>query len=375
MLLAIRVDFPILYMRTVFAGGSIMKKVSHYGRGISANPAGRFARITLERDPEEPVPAPETEVRGQPCHSLITRNSSPDVPFEQSINPYRGCEHGCVYCFARPTHSYLDLSPGADFETRIFYKRGAEEVLEKELARERYQCRTIALGTATDPYQPAEREHQLTRRILKILARHRHPVSIVTKSSLILRDRDLLAGMAREGLASVALSVTTLDNTIKSRLEPRASAGSRRLETIRALAAAGIPVTVLFAPVIPFINDHEMEEVLAQSAAAGASSAGYVVLRLPHEVGPLWRDWLAEHYPDRAERVMQVVRSLHGGMDYRGDFFTRQQGGGHWADLLARRFQVAARRYDLEGGHPPLRTDLFRVPGQAEQLSLFQAVK
>lgn len=347
-----------------------MKKISRYGRGISANPAGRFARVTLQRDPEEPVPAPETEIRAQPCRSLITRNNSPDVPFEQSINPYRGCEHGCVYCFARPTHSYLDLSPGADFETRIFYKQGAEEVLERELARDGYECRTIAMGTATDPYQPAEREHQLTRRILKVLARHQHPVSIVTKSSLILRDLDLLAGMAREGLASVAISVTTLDNRIKNRLEPRASAGSRRLQTIRGLAAAGVPVTVLFAPVIPFINDHEMEEVLAQSAAAGACSAGYVVLRLPHEVGELWQDWLAEHYPDRAERVMRVVRSLHGGRDYRSDFFARQQGGGHWANLLARRFQVAARRHELDGDRMPLRTDLFRVPGAVEQLSL-----
>lgn len=341
------------------------------GRGISGNPPGRFARQWSEPDADQVAPAPDTQVSATPCASLITRNKSPDVPFEQSINPYRGCEHGCVYCFARPTHSYLDLSPGADFETRIFYKSGAARKLEDELSRPRYQCRPVVIGTATDPYQPAEREQRLTRELLQVLARFGHPLSLITKSSLVCRDLDILAPLARQGLASVAVSVTTLDNTIKNRLEPRASAGSRRLETIRQLAAAGVPVTVLVAPVIPFINDHELEDILQQSAAAGAGAAGYVVLRLPHEVGPLWRDWLAEHYPERATRVMEVVRSLHGGQDYQSAFFRRQRGGGEWAMLLERRFHVAARKagLDLEGG-PALRTDLFGVPGSARQLPL-----
>jgi DNA repair photolyase len=339
------------------------------GRGIRANPAGRFA--ATQSDLDELGPAPATEVTGQPCRSLISYNQSPDVPFSRSINPYRGCEHGCVYCFARPTHSYLELSPGADFESRIFFKRGAEEVLETELARPDYECAPIALGTATDPYQPAERDQQITRRLLQVLARFGHPVSIVTKSSLILRDLDILAPMARQGLASVAVSVTTLDNRIKARLEPRASAGSRRLETIRRLAAEAVPVTVLAAPVIPFINDHELEAVIEQSAEAGARAADYVVLRLPHEVGPLWRDWLAEHYPDRAERVMQVVQSLHGGRDYRSRFHVRQRGQGTWAELIARRFEVALRKAELDHqDRCELRTDLFAVPGRGVQLPL-----
>lgn len=346
-----------------------MSNASRQARGLRANPAGRFATRHSEFD--EPGPAPETRLAAQPCRSLITRNDSPDVPFRQSINPYRGCEHGCVYCFARPTHSYLDLSPGADFESRIFFKQGAEEVLERELSRPGYECEPIALGTATDPYQPVERDRRLTRRLLQVLARFGHPVSIITKSSLILRDLDILGPMARQGLASVAVSVTTLDNRIKAGLEPRASAGSRRLDTIRRLAAHGVPVTVLAAPVIPFINDHELESILEQSADAGATAAGYVVLRLPHEVGPLWRDWLAEHYPDRAERVMQVVQSLHGGRDYRSRFFERQQGQGQWAALMARRFEVAARKADLAGDdRHGLRTDLFAVPGSATQLPL-----
>ncbi len=346
-----------------------MKSESGHGRGIRSNPAGRFAATHSEFD--EPGPAPDTELAGQPCRSLITHNQSPDVPFTRSINPYRGCEHGCVYCFARPTHSYLELSPGADFESRIFFKQGAEEVLERELSRPGYECAPIALGTATDPYQPAEREQQLTRRLLQVLARFGHPVSIITKSSLILRDLDILGPMARQGLASVAVSVTTLDNRIKAQLEPRASAGGRRLETIRRLAAEGVPVTLLAAPVIPFINDHELEAIVEQSAEAGARAAGYVVLRLPHEVGPLWREWLNEHYPDRAERVMQVVQSLHGGRDYRSRFHERQRGQGQWAELIARRFEVAARKAELDTQRDSeLRTDLFAVPGSGVQLPL-----
>ncbi len=339
------------------------------GRGSAENPAGRFAVTRSEYD--APVRDSGTRLHDETCKSLITRNRSPDIPFGRSINPYRGCEHGCIYCFARPTHSYLDLSPGLDFETRIFCKHNAPEVLERELAAPGYRCEPVVIGAATDPYQPAERERRITRGLLEVLWARQHPVSLVTKGQLILRDLDLLGPMAEQGLASVAVSVTTLDNELKSRLEPRASAGGTRLRTIAALSDAGVPVTVLFAPVIPFVNDHEMETVLEQAAQAGASGAGYVVLRLPHELKGLWRNWLAEHYPQRAARVMQVVNSLHGGQAYRSEWFARQKGRGQWAELLARRFRVACRKQGLEGERPALRTDLFRPGGRDGQLDLF----
>lgn len=341
------------------------------GRGSDSRMAGRFSRIEVVH--EEPVAARPTRLHLEQCRSLITRNRSPDVPFDRSINPYRGCEHGCIYCFARPTHSYLDLSPGLDFETELFARVNAPAVLRAELSRRSYRCATVVLGTVTDPWQPVERETGLTRAILQVLAEFRHPVSAITKSALILRDLDLLAALAADGLASVAVSVTTLDNGLKARLEPRASSGATRLKVIRELSAAGVPVTVLVAPLIPFINDHELEDILAASAEAGARGAGHVVLRLPHEVAPLWEEWLGEHFPRRAERVMAVVREMHGGARYRSEWFERQTGRGPWATLLAQRFRIAARKHGLDGsrGRIALRTDLFRVPDDAPQLALF----
>ena len=342
------------------------------GRGVSENPAGRFQRIRVEHEPGQGPVAPATEYRSEQASSLITSNDSPDVPFRHSINPYRGCEHGCVYCFARPTHSYLELSPGLDFETRIVCKDNAVTLLQQTLAKEGYRCEPVVIGSATDPYQPVEASRRLTRGLLEVFLAHRHPLGLITKSGLIRRDLDLLAALAGQQLVSVAVSVTTLDNGLKTRLEPRASSGSTRLQVIRELSAAGVPVTVLFAPVIPFINDDELEEVIAQAAEAGAQRAGYVMLRLPWEVGELWRDWLAEHYPDRAARVMSVVRELHGGRDYQSDWFLRQQGRGQWASLFAQRFAIACRRAGLDDHElPPLRTDLFRVPSKPDQLVLW----
>ncbi len=341
------------------------------GRGSSSRQAGRYQRIVVE--PELPPANPATRYDAEQCKSLISRNSSPDVPFSQSINPYRGCEHGCVYCFARPTHSYLDLSPGLDFETRIFCKDNAVEVLRRELSRPGYRPATIALGAATDPYQPVERERLLTRQILALLSEFNHPVSIISKSALLLRDLDILAPMAARGLASVALSVTTLDDDLKTRLEPRASSGRARLRAMRALTEAGVPVTLLLAPVIPFINDHELEAIVAEAALAGASAAGYVMLRLPHELAQLWQQWLQQHYPQRADRVMSAVRDLRGGADYQSAYFERQTGRGVWAALVAQRFALACRRHGLGkvDQRTALRTDLFQVPGQAVQLGLF----
>jgi DNA repair photolyase len=342
------------------------------GRGVSHNPAGRFQRIRVEHDEGCAQPSLVTEYRSETAKSLITSNESPDVPFRHSINPYRGCEHGCSYCFARPTHSYLGLSPGLDFETRIICKDNAVSLLQETLAKDSYRCEPVVIGSATDPYQPVEKTRRLTRGLLEVLLAHRHPVGLITKSGLIRRDLDLLAALAGQQLVSVAVSVTTLDNALKARLEPRASNGSTRLAVIRELSAAGVPVTVLFAPVIPFINDEELEEVIAQAAEAGAQRAGYVMLRLPWEVGELWRDWLAEHYPERAQRVMSVVRELHGGRDYQSDWHQRQTGRGQWASLFSRRFELACRRAGLEADElPMLRTDLFRVPTKPDQLVLW----
>lgn len=350
------------------------------GRGASDNRAGRFAVTVSEYDePAAPDQAPDqrtdksTRTHSERCRTLLVRNESPDIPFERSINPYRGCEHGCIYCFARPTHSYLDLSPGLDFETGIFCKDNAPQVLEHELSRPGYRCRPVVIGAATDPYQPVERERRITRALLEVLWAYRHPVSLVTRSPLVLRDLDLLAPMAEQGLASVAISVTTLDNALKARLEPRAPAGSRRLDAMAGLTGAGVPVTLLFAPVIPFLNDPELETIVSAAARAGATAAGHVVLRLPHELGELWQQWLAEHYPQRAGRIMKVVRELHGGRQYRSDWFVRQQGRGVWAELLARRMALARNRHGMEGRYIELRTDLFRVPGRESQLTLFGA--
>ncbi|MEY1661532.1 PA0069 family radical SAM protein [Isoalcanivorax beigongshangi] len=350
------------------------------GRGSLSNLPGRFLRTeTLFEDGECGVGGQQsgqvdararpTHYHGEQCKSLIVSNRSPDLPFQRSINPYRGCEHGCIYCYARPTHSYLELSPGLDFETEIFCKDNAAAVLRAQLEQPGYRCEVLALGTATDPYQPIERRRKLTRQLLALCLELRQPVMLITKSNLVLRDLDLLAPMAAEGLVTVAVSVTTLDNRIKSRLEPRATAGSKRLEAIGGLSAAGVPVSLLYAPVIPFINDHELEAIVAAAADAGAGSGHYVMLRLPHEVNPLWQQWLAAHYPDRAGKVMAVLRDLGDGREYQSDFFRRQRGQGPWAALIAQRFGLALKRHGLTDERVPLRTDLF--VGANRQWSLF----
>jgi DNA repair photolyase len=329
------------------------------GRGAVSNPAGRFESTAIEAADdgwgslEEPPRRPETKlIEDHPKHA-ITRNDSPDVPFEQSINPYQGCEHGCIYCFARSTHSYWNLGPGLDFETRIFHKPGLAQLLERELAAPRYVCKPINLGANTDPYQPAERELGATRALLEKLLAHRHPVTIVTKGALILRDLDLLAELASCRLVSVVVSVTTLDDALKRVLEPRASSPRVRLRMIRALSAAGVPVTVMMAPVIPALTDHEMEAILAAAAAAGARNAGYLLLRLPQEIGTLFEQWLADHFPDRASRVLERIRQMRGGRLNDSRFGHRMRGEGAYAELLASRFAAGCRRLGLNLARSP----------------------
>src|SRR5580698_10088232 len=326
------------------------------GRGAASNPTGRFDSLSIEKihdgwyEEETPDSVAET-VLPDSARSVITTNNSPDVGFDQSINPYRGCSHGCVYCFARPTHAYLGLSPGLDFETKLFYKADAVKILEAELAKPKYVCKPIALGINTDGYQPLEKRLEITRGILGVLARCRHPVTIVTKSALVLRDTDLLADLARDGLVEVMLSITSLSNDIKRTLEPRAASPEARLRVIRQLHQAGIPVGVLVAPVIPAITDHELEDILAAAREAGAGSAGYVLLRLPHEVKILFREWLAAHYPDRAKHVMSLINQSRGGKDYDSQFGTRMRGTGPYADLLRTRFQLARRKLGFNESH------------------------
>jgi len=347
------------------------------GRGAVANPTGRYeaAQRVAEDDgwglgDAEPPPL-RTTLTVDSTRRIITRNQSPDVPFDRSINPYKGCEHGCVYCFARPTHAWLGLSPGLDFESRLFWKPDAPALLEAELRNQKYRPATLALGANTDPYQPAERERRLTRRILEVLADYNHPVGIVTKSNLVLRDLDILAPMAQQGLVRVAVSVTTLDRSLARRMEPRAPTPERRLEAIRGLAAAGVPVTVLDAPIIPALNDHEIEAILAAAAAAGAGAAGYVLLRLPLEIKDLFAGWLVAHYPDRAKRVLGLVRQTRGGKLYQTEWGKRQTGTGAYAKQIAHRFDLACRRHDLQHGHPPLDETRFRRPPRAgDQLEL-----
>ncbi len=294
--------------------------------------------------------------------TIITRNASPDIPFDRSINPYVGCEHGCIYCFARPTHAYHDLSPGLDFETRLFAKPDAATLLRAELARPGYVARPIALGTNTDPYQPVEREWAITRQCIAVLAETNHPLTITTKSDRVVRDIDLLAPMAAKGLASVAVSITSLDPAIARTVEPRAPHPEKRLAAVAALSAAGIPTYVSIAPVIPAITDHEIEHLIERAAAAGAVSAFFLPVRLPHEVAPLFRAWLDTHFPDRAGKVMSVIRSLRGGRDNEPDFFRRMQGQGPWADLLSVRFHRACRQHGLNRRSMRVRSDLFRPP-------------
>jgi DNA repair photolyase len=343
------------------------------GRGALSNPPVRFESTSVEQiddgwhqEEEGTTSLPQTVLPDR-AKSVITTNNSPDVGFDQSINPYRGCSHGCVYCFARPTHAYLGLSPGLDFETRLFYKDNAVELLRTELSRRNYQCKTIALGINTDGWQPLEKQMEVTRSILAVLAECRHPVSIVTKSALIVRDLDLLQDLARDHLVSVMVSITSLDNDIKRTLEPRTASPQARLKVIEQLSSAGVPVGVMVAPVIPSLTDHEMEHILEAAKTAGASSAGYVLLRLPHEVKDLFREWLAEHHPDRAKHVMSLINQSRGGKDYQSEFGTRMVGTGVFAQLLRKRFEVAKRRFGFEEGQrDELRTDLFRPPATDE---------
>lgn len=337
------------------------------------NRPGRYALRREERDPgvdEGTPPAPATRLHPETSRSIISRNESPDVPFDQSLNPYRGCEHGCVYCYARPTHSWLDLSPGLDFETRIFVKENAAELLRRTLASPRYRCRPITIGANTDPYQPAERSRRITGSVLEVLAEHDHPFSIITKSTLVERDTELLAGLAARRLCSVAVSLPTLNDGLKRTLEPRVPSARRRLATIERLASAGVPVTVMLAPVIPALTDHEIEDILEAAAAAGASRAAWVLLRLPHEVAPLFREWLATHYPDRAGHVMSLVRQARGGRDYDPAWGRRQRGAGPYAALIATRFQLARRRLGYRTDPVDLDTSLFRRPHRSGQLDL-----
>jgi DNA repair photolyase len=322
------------------------------GRGALSNPAGRFDRTELEGVDdgwyaEELPDSIAVTVETDHARTVISTNDSPDVGFDYSINPYRGCEHGCIYCYARPSHAYLGLSPGLDFETRLFYKPDAASVLRKELSRPGYVCKPIMLGANTDPYQPVEKRLGVTRSILEVLAEHHHPVSVITKSALVVRDLDLLGPMARERLAGVAVSVTTLDPEVKRTLEPRTAAPAARLRAIRALSEAGVPVGVMVAPVIPAITDHELEAILEAAAEAGAKCAGYVLLRLPYEVKDLFREWLSEHHPLRAKHVMSLVNDLRGGRDNDPNFGSRMRGTGPLAELLRKRFMVACRRLGL----------------------------
>ncbi len=356
--------------------------MAHKGRGAVSNPSGRFETHTRHdfddgwqgSNDDQPAP-PATVVVDELTRSVICRNTSPDLPFDRSINPYRGCEHGCVYCYARPSHAYLGLSPGLDFESRLFAKPGAAKVLEKELRKPGYRPRPIMLGANTDPYQPIERNRRITRAILEVMAAFNHPLTITTKSSMIARDIDILAPMAERRLVGVAVSVTTLDGKLARTMEPRAASPRRRLETIRRLTAAGIPVKVLVAPVIPFLTDHEMESILAAAAGAGAVAADYILLRLPMEVKELFAQWLRAHEWNKAKHVLGQLRETRDGHLYVSDFGTRMRGTGVFADLLAQRFRTASRRLGLDATDPSdreLDTTLFKPPpAMGEQLSLF----
>jgi DNA repair photolyase len=352
-------------------------------RGALSRAPGRFASVAREdfddgwTVDDEPAAPLETQVTEEQVRSLIQRNQSPDLPFELSINPYRGCEHGCIYCYARPAHAYLELSPGLDFESRLFAKLNAAAVLRAEIGRRGYLCSPISIGANTDCYQPAERRYGITRKLIAVLAECNHPLTIVTKSALIERDLDLLGPMGRANLAKVFVTVTTLDRVLARRLEPRAPAPQRRLDTIRALAAAGVPVGVMMAPVIPALNDKSLEETLDAAARAGATMAGYQMLRLPNELKTLFREWLVTQLPQRAAHVMSLVHQLRGGRDNDPRFGTRMTGTGAFADLIARRFEIACRRTGLNGadrGQAPRREldcSKFRRPDRAGQLSLF----
>lgn len=345
------------------------------GRGAISNPAGRFETRRVENldedDSAEALPPLETQVQPITARSIITYNDSPDLGFDRSINPYLGCEHGCSYCYARPSHAYLNLSPGLDFETKLFYKPNAARLLESELRKPGYRPAMIALGSNTDCYQPVEKRLGITRQILEVLLRFRHPLGLITKSTLIERDLDLLAALAQQNLVSVGITLTTLEPALKRGLEPRAASPQARLRTLRRLSEAGVPVRVMFSPVIPALNDHELERVLQTAAAAGASSAGYGLLRLPHELKGLFREWLDTQVPSRAAHVMSLIQQMRGGRDNDSTFGRRFRGEGEFARLLAQRFHLACRRFGLDRPRPPLATDRFRPPPRAgESLSL-----
>ena len=342
------------------------------GRGAGVNPSGRYeptSRHVFDDGWEsiEELPPFKTEVQVEKPRTIITRNESPDISFDRSINPYRGCEHGCVYCFARPTHAYMGLSPGLDFESKLFAKPDAARLLERELGKEGYQPRTIAIGTNTDPYQPIEKQYRIMREVLEVLEAHGHPVGIVTKSALVVRDIDILSRMAERGLAKVALSVTTLDRHLARNMEPRAATPTKRLEAIRQLTEAGIPTSVMVAPIIPGLTDQEIERILDSGRNAGAREAGYVLLRLPLEVAPIFKDWLLRHYPDRYRHVMSLVRSMRDGKDYDSEWGKRMKGSGPYAWQIGRRFEIAARKLGLNMEKRPLRNDLFVAPERARQ--------
>ena len=346
-------------------------------RAARSNAAGRFE--TLDRiavsdgwDIPEDDQLVQTEVRLEVPKSALSYNQSPDLPFNRSINPYRGCEHGCIYCFARPSHAFLNLSPGLDFETKLIARPGLGAVLARELSAKNYDVQTVAIGTNTDPYQPIEAKYGVMREVLGILQDFSHPVAITTKGTLVERDLDILAPMAALGLARVGISITTLDASLSRKMEPRAAAPARRLATIRRLTDAGVPVRLMLAPVVPGLTDHEVEPILQAAKDAGAVAASFIMLRLPREVSRLFQDWLGQHYPDRAGKVMGRVRDLHGGHDYDPEFGKRMRGEGPWADLMAKRFAVAARRLGLDAPQPKLRCDLFGRPARAgDQLALF----
>lgn len=349
------------------------------GRAAGFNPPNRFESLQQEafddgwfQEPDSPI---RTEVLEDHSKGILSHNQSPDVPFDWSINPYRGCEHGCIYCYARPSHAYWGLSPGLDFESRIFAKRDAAELLRHEFEKPSYQAKVIALGANTDPYQPLERQLKITRSILETMHTYRHPVAIITKSAGVLRDLDLLSALAQQNLASVAVSVTTLCDDVARSLEPRAAAPARRVHTIHQLTQAGIPVTVLVAPIIPAINDWELERILETAAAAGATRAGYILLRLPHEVAPLFEDWLQREFPDKFDHVMSLIHQMRGGQLNVSRFKERMKGTGPIAALLQQRFQLAMRRLNLTLQRHALTTDLFRRPPKTgDQLNLFDSL-
>lgn len=358
------------------------------GRGAASYVPGRYEKTAIEAEddgwgsvyandigdgvahPGDAFVAPRlrTHVTDERARSIVSRNQSPDIPFSQSLNPYRGCEHGCVYCFARPSHAYLDLSPGLDFETKLYAKTNAAELLRKEFARKGYRCSPISLGINTDAYQPIERRYRITRQLLEVFAEHRHPVSLITKSALIQRDLDLLAPMAKQGLVAVYVSITSLDNKLSSKLEPRAAAPHTRLKTVQALHEAGVPVGTMVAPVIPTITDREIERILEAAYAHGARAAGYVLLRLPHELKHVWREWLSLHYPERAAHAMSLVQQMRGGKDYDSAYSTRMRGEGPFADLIAMRFAKAYKRIGY-GRLPPLDDSKFLPPLPAKPAS------